>query len=108
MCAGGQIQETISPRDQLCQRAKKTYRAGQKKTETATVTAIIKELRVKRVWDPYEQCEWLAFEMENGIQIRQGQYLVADTLIKLAYYLISLFPLYFLVVRVVFPLSDLN
>jgi len=41
----------------------------------------ITELNVKTVWDTGEHPFWLVFEVENGLQIRQDQYKVAQHLI---------------------------
>jgi len=42
---------------------------------------VIKELETVTVWDTVQHPYWLVFEVENGIQIRQEQYKVAQHLI---------------------------
>ena len=37
-------------------------------------------MQVSRQWDVHEHPKWLVFEMENGIQIRSQQYVVAKVL----------------------------
>ena len=49
--------------------------------KSGLIEDVIAELAIRTVWDTSKHPHWLVFEVENGIQIRQDQYKVAQHLI---------------------------
>jgi hypothetical protein len=55
---------------------------GVQADDAANQSIVIRELRVQREWDVREHAEWLAFEVEGGIQIRPEQYSIIKDLMS--------------------------
>eukprot|EP00977_Amphora_coffeiformis_P029239 scaffold39593_cov176-Amphora_coffeaeformis.AAC.1 len=51
-------------------------------TEAQDQNALVQELRCVRHWSPFEHPRWLAFEVEQGIQIRPQQYSTVKQLLQ--------------------------
>ncbi|KAL3804145.1 hypothetical protein HJC23_013664 [Cyclotella cryptica] len=50
--------------------------------DSGAISDVVKELRTKTVWDKFKYPYWLVFEVEQGLTIRQDQYMVAKHLIE--------------------------
>lgn len=71
------VHELILIWHRLCVAEDKVHRL-----QSCSSSEAVKEVRATRSWDPHLYPSWLAFEVEQGIQIRPEQFAVAEHLLQ--------------------------